>query len=163
MVALPCVALLLLYINIKKEGANKINQYFLILYQGLKKERFYWEFVNTLRKVLILISLLFSTNTRIVLATFILVASARMQITLEPYKELENNNVDLFGMTAGIITLSSGLIYSQEDTEDGLNMIILVLVFIFNSFFILEWLYLLVAEYENTNRVLKGVISRLIL
>jgi len=33
----------------------KVKKYFLILYQGLKPEKFYWEFFNTFRKFLVLL------------------------------------------------------------------------------------------------------------
>ena len=52
----PIFALILLARNIKKGEHNKVKQYMLILYQGLKHEKYYWEFVNSLRKVLILMS-----------------------------------------------------------------------------------------------------------
>ena len=58
--ASPLLALVLMF---KYKGANsekgkRIFEYFLILQQGLKPDKFYWEFVNILRKILILFSLL---------------------------------------------------------------------------------------------------------
>jgi len=65
-ISLPVIALILLKKNIHKEGDNKVQQYFLILYQGLKIKHFYWEFVNSLRKVLILICFLLPPSYQIV-------------------------------------------------------------------------------------------------
>jgi len=92
---------------------------------------------------MILLTLLLSTSMRILCAMVILVLTIRVQINLKPYKEEENNKIDILAISAGIITLSSGLIYSQEDSVNGLNLMFLILAFIFNIFVILEWTYLL--------------------
>ena len=87
---IPLAGLFLLFRNIHKGEQNAVNQYFLILHQGLKKQRYYWEFVNSIRKVLILIifALLvtYSTFYRILSATIVLVISIRLQVYLQPYK-----------------------------------------------------------------------------
>ena len=41
--------------NRKHLEEGKVKKYFLILYQGLKPSVYYWEFVNTFRKFLILL------------------------------------------------------------------------------------------------------------
>jgi len=65
---MPGFALYLLFKNIKKEENNAVKSYFLILYQGLNPERFYWEFVNTLRKVMILITFLVDDTFKFIIA-----------------------------------------------------------------------------------------------
>ena len=54
-ISMPLIALYLLYKNHNKNEDNKVKQYFLILYQGLKPRAYYWEFVNIFRKVWVLI------------------------------------------------------------------------------------------------------------
>ena len=86
--ASPITALVLMvkYKNFKNgEGKGNIR-IFLILEQGLKPDKFYWEFVNTLRKVLILFSLLFNKSVAITFSLFTLIISARLQVYLKPYK-----------------------------------------------------------------------------
>jgi hypothetical protein len=54
-IGMPLSAFLVMY---KYRGNLEdwhVKKYFLILYQGLRKETFYWEFVNTSRKILILV------------------------------------------------------------------------------------------------------------
>ena len=51
-VSMPLIALYLLYKNHNKNEDNKVKQYFLILYQGLKPRAYYWEFVNIFLKSL---------------------------------------------------------------------------------------------------------------
>lgn len=54
-VGLPLLALGIITKNRKHLEEGKVKKYFLILYQGLKPKAYYWEFVNTFRKFLILI------------------------------------------------------------------------------------------------------------
>ena len=50
----PVLALVILYKHRKNHDEGYIKDYMLMLYQGLKPNAFYWEFVNTLRKGLVL-------------------------------------------------------------------------------------------------------------
>ena len=104
-ITLPVIALVLLFKNIKKGEGNKIKQYTLILYQGLKHDRFYWEFVNTLRKVLLLMSLSLPFTLKVLVSIIILIISARLQLRLKPYRKSQNNDVELFAIAAGVITM----------------------------------------------------------
>ena len=81
----------------------------LVLYQGLKPKTFYWEFVNTIRKVLILMcSVFLSTENalyKILASIVVLLAIIRVQLRLRPYKLEENNEIEQKAIYAGIITL----------------------------------------------------------
>jgi hypothetical protein len=148
--ALPIIALMLLCKYIKSEEDNIVKQYFLILYQGLKRDKFYWEFANTLRKVLLLITFMLSSNITLLLSMVILTITGRVQIYLKPYRDEQNNEVEILALVAGMITMASGLVYSQKNANDSLNLIFMVLVFISNSLFILNWSYLLVVNFNNS-------------
>lgn len=50
----PFAVLLILVKNRKKLNEPQVLRYFLLLYQGLKHERYYWELVNTFRKFILL-------------------------------------------------------------------------------------------------------------
>ena len=121
----------------------------LILYQGLKPNRYYWEFVNSLRKVLILISfsLLITSSPiyRIMVAIIILLATFRIQLHLHPYRNENYNNIEILALLTGSLTILSGLIFTSDEEQNTiLNAIVLVVVIIFNITFILKWLYLLI-------------------
>lgn len=145
-VTAPVIALVLLFVNRNKTDNNKAKEYLLILYQGLKPDRFYWEFVNTFRKVLILIMFAilsqFSISMGIILVIVLLVAIIRVQQKLDPYKESYNNEIEIKAIETGIITLDAGLIFMQENSFSVLNTLVLILVVVVNVRFILEWLYL---------------------
>jgi len=53
-VGCPLLAFYILFRNRKYLEEEHVKSYMLVLYQGLKPEVFYWEFVNTIRKALIL-------------------------------------------------------------------------------------------------------------
>ncbi|CAI2373860.1 unnamed protein product [Moneuplotes crassus] len=142
--AMPLFALIVMYKKTRVgEESNVVRQYFLILYQGLRLKHFYWEFVNSLRKVCILISFTLPTSAQIMFALGVLLITWRLQDFLEPYKLRQNNEIEIFGINISIITLCCGLIFNQEKTLASLNNILLIIMVIFNILFIIKWLYLL--------------------
>ena len=159
----PVFALVLLAKNIKKGENNKIKQYMLILYQGLKPDRYYWEFVNSLRKVLILMSfsLLITSSPiyRIVVAVIILLATFRVQLRLNPYKNEEYNNIEILALLTGSLTILSGLIFtSDEEQNTVLNALVLIVMILFNILFILRWAYLLIVCLSEQYKVFQYII-----
>ena len=52
---IPMLGITFLTVKRKSIEHTKFKKNFLILYQGLKPNRYYWEFINALRKVIILI------------------------------------------------------------------------------------------------------------
>ena len=143
----PLFGLFLLMKNIKKEDDNKTKQYFLILYQGLKPEVYYWEFVNSLRKVLILLTLtvLISYNPfyKILVSVLILIISVRVQLRLEPYSDDKNNEIELLAIYTGSLTLFSGIIFSDDKNDIGwVNLLLFITVLVANITFIVKWVHL---------------------
>jgi len=140
-VGMPIFALILMYRNNKKKGDNKIREYFLILSQGLKTKHFYWEFVNSLRKVWILISFVLPLNFQIIFSTSLLIFTWRLQNYLKPYKSNEKNEIEMLGINVGIVTLFCGSIFNNdEEGNTRLNLIVLLVMIILNVVFILRWL-----------------------
>ena len=132
-----------MYKNVWKEDENnKIQKYFLILYQGLKTKHFYWEFVNSSRKVLILIAFVIPKDYQILFSATVLISTWRLQEYLKPYKDNVNNRIEILGVNVGIITLSCGLIFNSNNTREVLNTILLAIMLFFNALFITQWSYL---------------------
>ena len=153
----PLIAFVLLYKNIKKQEDNKVKAYLLILYQGLKEKTFYWEFFNTVRKVALLFVLLLSDSMKILFSLTLLLISARIQIYLQPYKDPENNKIELLAIVSGLVTLMSALIFVQEESVSILNIIVLIMVIILNVKFILEWIYKMLQTKADKSRFMKAV------
>ena len=162
---IPIFALILLTIYIKKGDDNKIKQYMLILYQGLKPNRYYWEFVNSLRKVLILMSftlfVTFSLAYRIMIAIIILLITFRIQINLNPYKNDDYNSIEILALLTGTVTIFSGLIFTMddEDQESFWNAIIMMFVIVFNIVFVLRWTYLFMKTMSGKYKIFKRIVT----
>ena len=143
-ISMPMIAIIMMYVNIKKgSDQNTDLHYFLILYQGLKTEHFYWEFVNSLRKTLILISFLMTEQYQFFFLMSLLIITWRIQHNIQPYKDNEYNNIEMLGINVSIITISSAMIYNSNKNVKGLNTAILILMISLNVKFILEWIYLI--------------------
>jgi len=153
---LPLVALFLMSRNIKNED-SKVSKYFLILYQGLRRKHFYWEFINSSRKIAIL--LIFSQMKRFdaFTAVIVLTITFRIQVAIQPYKDSHNNEVEILAVLAGMMTIASGVIFSTAESEATLNLLILIVVILFNVKFIFEWIYLLFICMSHKYEVLKKI------
>ena len=67
----------------------------------------------------------------------------RLQLKLEPYKNNDNNSIELWATIAGALTLYSSLLFiDDEESLSGVNTIVLVLILVINITFILKWIYL---------------------
>ena len=135
----------------------------MILYQGYKPNMYYWEFVNTLRKALILISYtifsMFSFTYKIMATLIILVITFRIQIYFKPYKKDAYNDIEILAILSGVLTLSFGLIYASDDDQQAmLNLILFTFVVIANFIFIMKWSYLYIIcmsdRYSTFKRIL---------
>ena len=160
----PLLALYILFKYRKRLEDEKIKTYMLVLYQGLKPKTFYWEFVNTIRKVLILMcSVFLSTENamyKILASIIILLAIIRVQLKLKPYKLEENNELEQKAIYAGIITLFCGLIFSQESSSVDLfiNLAFVCLIYS-NAIFIIYWTFYLFLSLNIKNKNFKKFIN----
>jgi hypothetical protein len=153
----PLIALYLLYHDFKKNINSKKKQYLLILYQGLKKTKFYWEFVNTLRKVLLLFILMLSDTLKILFSWSLLYLTIRLQIYLKPYKDEENNKIEVLALTAGLVTLLSSLIFISKESVGYINLIVLIVLIAINAKFLLEWAYKMLLCSSSKSKISKIV------
>ena len=89
-----------------KDNLNKpyMQKYLLLLYQGLKPEVFYWEFINTFRKLLVPIINVVVISKEIfyqIIATLLVLGLLfRIQIYLKPYKLEDNNQIEMLAVLA---------------------------------------------------------------
>ncbi|CAI2373152.1 unnamed protein product [Moneuplotes crassus] len=160
-ISMPAIAFILLFKTRKSGKENKIKQYFLILYQGLTPECIYWEFVNTIRKGIVLTCLLLPETGRIALASITLVASGRIQMSLKPYKRDSNNQVEFLAIMAGAVTILTGAVFFEKKPVEPLDTFALLIVCFVNAAFILNWTYLLTQEFEEKSKFAK-IITKII-
>ena len=127
----PVVCFLILFRNRNKLAEPQVVKYFLLLYQGVKHERYYWELVNTFRKTALLTLHVFITDDlrimKALLGSFLLFTCIIIQIRLKPYKIGVITDLEHREMISSLITLYGGLIFVQE--EEHLQFLQIVIFF----------------------------------
>ena len=99
-----------------------------MMYQGLRNKRFYWEVINTARKVLLLsisaFMATFSMYYKALSAVLVCISMQRIQKRLKPYKNPINNRLENLEIVTSAITFFSGIIFvSEEDQVAFINSI----------------------------------------
>ena len=155
----PLLALSAIYNRKESPTQARWHEYLLMMYQGLNPEAIYWEFVNTIRKVTMFVSLLFSKVVAINISLVVLLFTARLELHVKPYRNSEYYMVEFHAITAGALTIATALIYSQDEKIDLLDQLVFGIIILFNIKFLAEWLSLLFYFYRNRNRVLGWVRS----
>ena len=164
-IGFPMMALIILIRNRQNLQKSHIQSYFLILYQGFKKDRFYWEFVSAFRKFAILsihsilnnfsanYKILISASKSLVLPIVSLTVFYYVQKSMKPYKSAENNHIDLMAITAATVTIYSGVIFALgNDAHSTFNSCTMILIIVLNGVFILNWVYLMLVAIDWKNR-----------
>ena len=140
----PVSVAIILFKNRKNLSEARIQRYLLILYQGLQEKWFYWELVNTGRKIsmvainvfLSTMPLLYSSTTAVIL----LVILIRVQIKLKPYKDELNNELEIESMITGTATLFWGVLFTSDDNKHAIIVLaVLVVLILINIKFLLNW------------------------
>ena len=159
MVIYPGIFLYTMYKNkhqLDDDYILQITKYFQV---GYRKERFYWEFVQMLRKFLIILLTTFLRNHHKA-AIFVLIPFVSLflaiQIIMKPYTETRFNNLELISLNACFITYYCAVFYiSGENTEAG-KIFLLLIILASNISFIVFWLrqYVMVVR-----RKIKKVVS----
>ena len=155
----PLFAFLILLKNRNQLEEDHMKNYYLILYQGLRREVFYWEFINTIRKVLIIslntILSILSLKYKILLGIIILISIARIQMTVKPYKIEVNNKIEVMSIIAGMLILYCGIIFEEGQDHDYplFDSLALLILVVSNAMFVTQWLYyfLISIKFKNQN------------
>ena len=113
--------------------------------------------MNTLRKVLLVIILLFPNSIRVVISAVVIFFTIRIQLYIKPYKDPDNNKIELLAMIAGLVTLLSVLVFDEEQSVSFLQMLVVIVVIIINIIFFLEWIYKMVISKNSKHTFFKIV------
>ena len=96
---------------------------------------------------------------RIMVAITILVLTFRIQIYLKPYKKEANNNIEILAILAGTLTLSLGLLYTNDNDQQAiLNLILLMFTTMFNIVFIMKWSYLFIVSMSTKYSLFRRIL-----
>ena len=144
----PIIALAILIKNRINLHKTNIQRYFIVLYQGLKDNRFYWEFVNTYRKVMIVSINVFLSNYPLfykgVSAMILILVLVRVQLALDPYKLRVNSECEYWSYASSLVTLFGGILYVTDiQRVSFIDIFVFIVIILINSYFILLWVYLI--------------------
>lgn len=152
----PVFAFIALYRNRHRLNDTSFQRYFIVLFQGLKDDKFYWEIVNTFRKVLIVSINVFMAQFPLFYkgscAIILLIIFIRIQMYLKPFKLHANNECELLSFTgklfiniiASAMTLFGGLLYVSEGQRVGIvDLLAFLFILLANLYFMFLWAYLL--------------------
>ena len=159
--------LLIFWILFKKRNSlsePSVQRYLLMLYQGLKDKVFYWELVNTTRKILMIaINALLSTLPLVysaVSAVLILIGLMRVQLRLQPYKHELNNKLEMEAMTTGTATLFWGVLFvSDSQGFSAITTLILIVIIVMNWRFIIIWLLCMIHTVTDKHEIFKSIFN----
>lgn len=144
-IGLPVVGFLIIKNYKNSLDSDDVIFKFRILYQGYKKEAYYWEFVNTFRKVVIVMINVFLAIYppvyKTFVATLILTAVLRYQESVKPYKIKIMNDVEFRESTSSIITLFGGIIFIVEDLAIFPKVLLCIGLLVSNLWFYTLWLH----------------------
>ena len=158
---------LIFWILFKKRNSlsePSVQRYLLMLYQGLKDKVFYWELVNTTRKILMIaINALLSTLPLIysaASAVLVLVGLMRVQLRLQPYKQELNNKLEMEAMTTGTATLFWGVLFvSDSQSFSAITTLILIVIIVMNWRFILLWVLCMIHTVIDKHEIFNSIFN----
>ena len=137
---------LLLWVYRHKLSSRLVMSYLLIFYQGLRPNRFYWEFCNILRKIfLVMVNVFMNTDPvyKSGAALIIVLAFMRWQKHLRPYKREfdEFNAIEQREMLATVSTLYMGILFVsyQSQVPLGVSMLSFAFIVAVNVWFWAGW------------------------
>ena len=155
---IPAAALIVLFKNRKNLKSPRFRKYFLMIYQGYKEKVFYWELVNTGRKVFLLainsFLLTYSLFYRGLFSVACYMIIFRIQVYLEPYKLEANNSLANLEIMTEMFTIFAGMLFvSPDDYVRRLNAIIFIMIIVLNIRFILFWVYYMLNEFRGKYKI----------
>ena len=121
----------------KRLNSVSVKKYFHIIYIGYREERFYWEFVNTFKKFLIISLNVFlsqvSKSYKGMIAVITIIILIRIQRILKPYILKVNNEVENSSMVAIGFTLYGGLLFMKGQSQVSfIEAFVFILIIVIN-------------------------------
>lgn len=137
-IGMPVVAYAILRKNKKELDVPEIKAKYGFLYHGYHSNRYYWEFVIMLRKILIInISLLLRYSTvslQIIFVLLILIGALVLNLHYKPFELNELNKTENFSIGLSITCLASGLMIEFQDSY-GWHIVLFIVLIISNFLF----------------------------
>jgi len=148
----PFMAFITLFRNrnrLEKDGTQRRYRF---LYQGFVDRAYYWEFVIMIRKVGIILIIVFSTNVSFQAfgALWLLVLCIMLHLTFKPFRYKAVDLLELLGLAAVFVTFLAGLTFYENGINPILNQsvsaLLMAFVILFNIFVICYGIILVILD-----------------
>ena len=98
-----------------------------------------------------------SLEYRVLLGIILLLSISRIQLKMNPYKLEENNDIEVMSILAGMLILYCGIIFEQGQDYNYpiFNLIAMLILIVFNSVFLIRWLYYFLDSFNFKNKNLR--------
>ena len=120
-IGLPLFGIFFIVKNKKHLHVETFRTKYLILYQGLKPNRSFWEMVNIIRKVILLMINVFIPDDqyfyKVMVGFLFLFTYMRVQQKLQPFKSKMLNTLEQREIICSLSTMYLGLIFIQDDVD----------------------------------------------
>ncbi|CAG9324295.1 unnamed protein product [Blepharisma stoltei] len=140
-IAVPALCLIKLVKNRNKLEDISVKLRFGFLFNGYNSKYYYWEFLILYWKVILIILSVFfsnlSTNIQALTVALMLAIFLHTQAKNHPYCETQINKVEIFSIASALITIIAGLFFITDDLDCFGNIILLILLLLFNFLFII--------------------------
>ena len=108
-IGLPVIGFTLIYRNKENLNSEDILAKYRMLYQGLRPEAYYWEFLNVMRKIMLIAINVFLSGFDIgykpLCALIVLVIALRIQERVNPYKKEVFNALEYREIAVSVVTI----------------------------------------------------------
>ena len=144
-ISIPIILVIILYKNKSKLSNIEEKLKYGFLYKGFIPNRYYWEFLTLLRKMLIISCSVFLSNISVTLqalVAFIIILSAYiLQQKYEPYALSQLNQMESKSIIVSAVTIYSGLFFLTNDLNNDSKILLFIMMLLSNLFFLGYWIY----------------------
>ena len=144
-VGIPLILLWSLFRHRNKLGDIEEKLKYGFLYKGFKSDRFYWEFLTMLRKMLIICTSVFLKNISVpiqALVTFIIILiSYILNEKCSPYNVHQLNAMEIKSIIVSAVTIYSGLFFLTGNLNQEMKLLLFVGMVLSNITFLSYWIY----------------------
>jgi hypothetical protein len=153
-VALPCIlvwglgvpTLILLYMHRNRRELDFIvnRLRFGFLYNGFRKNTFYWEIIILYRKISVICCAVFlgtiSIPVQALTVMIILLFCLYIQYKTRPYTHPDLNELETRGLLVATVTIYCGLYYLTDDIDQTTKLVLFTVIIVANALFLIFWL-----------------------
>ena len=149
---IPVAALVFLIRRRKQLGEAAFQSRWQKLYNGLKNEVFYWEFVNVGRKVtLVGINIFLQTEKEIfkaMVGLLFLCILYRIEFKILPYRSPLLNYLEQREYFTSLTTFFGSLFFVNTEFSEPVQLFVIVFILLCNCWFMSLWLYLALNQWK---------------